>query len=203
MRIGEANRYSYTAVRQAEQPAAHQKQTGQTELLPSTAVFTAPTPSQDNAVIFVKERQTLNEESLQKQQQDAKLEIEELKRQLENSNEQADAIRESLMVRIKCLIISMRIMSGDEVPREDYRYLAKNDPELYGKALTMRIARENPKKHKRVSEDESNNDLTNSAVDASENGLGKLPGTGETSELPIADASSEQNIPAAQLDVKA
>jgi hypothetical protein len=62
---------------------------------------------------------------------------------------------EEAKVRLKCLMIAMRIMAGDTVPREDYRYLAKNDLELYSKAVSMRIEQENPKKHKKISESDN------------------------------------------------
>jgi hypothetical protein len=73
---------------------------------------------------------------------------------LEASKEQAEAAGDAAKIRLKCMIIASRIMSGDKVPLEDYRYLAKNDPGLYGKALTMRFERDKPKKHDRLSEEE-------------------------------------------------
>lgn len=78
--------------------------------------------------------------------------------QLESAREQGEAMGESMKVRMKCLLIAMRIMSGDKVPPEDYRYLAKNDLELYAKALMMRTEKEKPQKHKRVSEDEESSE---------------------------------------------
>lgn len=72
-------------------------------------------------------------------------------RQLKSVNEQNKASAEGSETRIKCMIIARRIMSGDEVPIEDYRFLLKNDPELYGKAVMMRIEKENPVKHKKIS----------------------------------------------------
>jgi len=83
---------------------------------------------------------------------------EEMMRQLESAREQGEAMAEAARVRIKCLIIAARIMSGDKVPREDYRYLAKHDLELYSKAVSLRMEKEDPKKHRRVSEKEKSDD---------------------------------------------
>ena len=75
-------------------------------------------------------------------------------KQLEDAREQGEAVAESWKTRIKCLQIAMRIISGDEVPREDHQYLAKHDPELYSEAVSRRMPKEDPRKHERLSEDE-------------------------------------------------
>lgn len=74
--------------------------------------------------------------------------------QLENSNRQSDAVGKDMETRRKCMLIAMRIMSGDKVPMEDYRYLAKNDQGLYSRAVMMRMEKKNPKEYDRLSEDE-------------------------------------------------
>lgn len=88
-------------------------------------------------------------------------EREELLKQLENAREQGEAVADMMEKRMKCLLIASRIMGGDEVPVEDYRYLAENDLDLYSKAVSMRMEKENPNKHKRVSEDEESGGAEN------------------------------------------
>lgn len=78
----------------------------------------------------------------------------ELKEQLEKAREQGDAMAESMQTRTKCLLIAMRIMSGDKVPIEDQRYLADKDPELFAKSNMMKLQNPDPKEHDRISEDE-------------------------------------------------
>ena len=40
------------------------------------------------------------------------------------------------------------------MPREDYRFLAENEPALYKQAILMRQYKEDPEEHERLSEDE-------------------------------------------------
>ena len=81
-------------------------------------------------------------------------ELKWFKEQMEIARTQSEGAAEQWRVLIKCIRIAMRIISGDIVPKEDHRYLAKHDPKLYAKALTMRIPKDNPKKYKRLSKDE-------------------------------------------------
>lgn len=179
MRIGEANRNSYSPLYQPMQPASR-REAGQTEApqgnLPSAA------SEQDTVTITVDERQRLKKEALQKQQE-ARQELDSFQRLLESSDKQAEAAGEAARIRIKCMVIAARIMSGDKVPLEDYRYLAKNDPELYGKSITMRIERDKPKKYDRLSEDEEEGAVYSDSV--SEDDVSPLPmeeGSTEVSE---------------------
>jgi hypothetical protein len=55
-------------------------------------------------------------------------------KQLESVREQGEAGSESAEIFMKCLQIAMRIISGDEVSREDHEFLAKHNPELYAEA---------------------------------------------------------------------
>ena len=75
-------------------------------------------------------------------------------KQLEDAHEQGEAAADSANVLIKCMQIAMRIISGDEVPWEDHRYLAEHNPELYAEAMSKRMPKEKPHKHERLSEDE-------------------------------------------------
>ena len=81
-----------------------------------------------------------------------------LSERLEELREQDKASAEGAKIRIKCMKIAMRIVSGDEVPPEDHRFLVKHDPGLYGKSIMMRMQKENPEKHKRISRDEEINE---------------------------------------------
>lgn len=78
---------------------------------------------------------------------------ETLSRGLKNVNEQTEAAAEASRIQLKCMKIAMRIMAGDDVPVKDHQFLVEHAPELYGKAIMMRIQKEDPIKHKRLSED--------------------------------------------------
>ena len=81
-------------------------------------------------------------------------ELKDFKEQLEIARKQSEGAAKEWETLIKCLKIAMRIMSGDIVPKADHRYLAKNEPEMYAKAITLRRHKAEPKKHKRLSEKE-------------------------------------------------
>ena len=146
MRIGEANHNSYS-------PFQHPALTGQAKA-PQDRLTSAATPVQDTVTLTIDEKQRLKKEARQKQLEEAQQELKEYQRMLEASKAQAEAAGDAAKIRLKCMIIASRIMSGDKVPLEDYQYLAKNEPGLYGKALTMRFERDKPKKHNRLSEEE-------------------------------------------------
>ena len=76
---------------------------------------------------------------------------------LEEMRKQTKASAEQYEIQRKCMLIAMRIMQGDNVPHEDIIYLAENAPELYAKAIILRMQKENPEDHKRVSEDKKDN----------------------------------------------
>ena len=75
-------------------------------------------------------------------------------KQMKAAQEAGKAKLEEARIRMKCLLIAGHIMSGDEVHKADIKYLKKHDPELYRKAISLRMEKENPKKIKRLSEDE-------------------------------------------------
>lgn len=117
----------------------------------------------------------------------------ELMSQLENARKQSEAMAESTKVRMKCLLIAMRIMSGDKVPSEDYRYLAKNDLGLYAKAVSLRMEKENPKKHKQVSKDENPGDKEGATNESSQ------PARGEMQAATSADSAVNSATPEERL----
>lgn len=104
-------------------------------------------------------------ESLDENQKKALKEVENLKEELKNSEASLKATREAYDVQLRCSIIASRIMSGNKVPKSDYLYLAKNDPDLYEKAIILRQERENPTKHKRLSPDEKDSSLDVESLD--------------------------------------
>ena len=170
MRINESGRYT---PRLKEQPAAYQS--GRTAS--GAAAEADPAAPQDIVAISPENRG----ESLESQRQAAKMEMDEMYRLMENAKTQAEAESESAEVQRKCLIIAARIIAGDEVPKRDYRYLAKNNLELYCKAICMRVVRKKARRHKPISDDESAKNHPDSP-NLSENGESKLPDTKEILE---------------------
>ena len=179
MRINESSRY--IPARQPEQPAAYRA--GQNKIASGAAADADPAAPQDIVVISVENKQ----EAL-KQQRAAEMEMDEMNRLLENARAQADAEKESADVQRKCLIIAARIMAGDEVPQKDYRYLAKNNLELYCRAICMRVVREKARRHKAISDDEDSKSNADSV--SFENKGSNLPDTGDIPEPSMADTSS-------------
>ena len=84
-----------------------------------------------------------------------------LTEQLKSLSGQGTGEAESLRIRVKCFQIAMRIVTGDKVPIEDHRYLQKNDPELYAKAISMKMPNANPREYDRLSEDEKSDNPIN------------------------------------------
>ncbi|MCL2579739.1 MAG: hypothetical protein FWE32_06865 [Oscillospiraceae bacterium] len=80
---------------------------------------------------------------------------EHIRQQMESAREQGEAKAEAMRMMAKALEIARRIMMGDNVPAEDHKFLMEFDAALYGKALTMRINRQDPTDYERLSEDES------------------------------------------------
>jgi hypothetical protein len=79
--------------------------------------------------------------------------LERMRESLEAAKEMGEGMAEFFQIKIKCLVIAMRIIKGDEVPAADHRFLAENDLELYTKAMSMRQQNPKPEKHDRLSED--------------------------------------------------
>ena len=81
-------------------------------------------------------------------------ELEALRRELERINEMNEGAAEGWRNKIKALRIAMRIISGHNVPEEDHRFLREADIDLYTRAITMRIEKQDPDDYDRLSEDE-------------------------------------------------
>lgn len=182
MRINESGRY----IRQMGQPAANQKKAGQDGLSSGAAADADPTQPQNIVVISAENERRIETEPFANQQRAAKLEQDEMNRLLKSANARVDAESESAEVQRKCLIIAARIIAGDEVPKRDYRYLAKNNLELYCKAVCMRVVRKKARQHKAVSDDESTKN-PDFPIESSET---SLPDTGDILDFSTADNSS-------------
>ena len=81
-------------------------------------------------------------------------EMRRLREELERAGEAGEGAAEMWKIEIKCLQIAMRIMSGNKVPPADHRFLMDNKPELYAKAITMKMEKVDPKELDRLSEEE-------------------------------------------------
>lgn len=87
--------------------------------------------------------------------------LKEKKKFLEGFEDQSVVDRQQLKeenkqmkILLTCLEISKRITAGDKVPPKDYNYLRKHDPSLYGRSMSMRIPKSNPRKYKQLSPNE-------------------------------------------------
>lgn len=126
----------------------------------NTAEMPKKPENKDAFEFTMTEKEREKAEMIKQKQEEAKLQQEQLKSELESSNMQAKEFEKSAKVQSQCMLIASRIMAGDDVPIQDYKYLATNNTELYGKAIMMRVNKENPEKHKRVSEDEEETEPT-------------------------------------------
>lgn len=94
---------------------------------------------------------------------------ERLKRETEAAKKRMEDEKNALKTYVTCLEIARRITAGDKVPTKDHKFLLEHDPALYGKALTLRIAKENPEEHKQLSEDEDQQTSSSSETSAGDN----------------------------------
>lgn len=85
-----------------------------------------------------------------KQEDELALNLAELKKAQAEAKAKSDEYSDTF----KCMRIASRIMSGDKVPQKDREYLAKNEPEMYAKALMLRCQKKNPKEYKSLVDDE-------------------------------------------------
>ena len=84
------------------------------------------------------------------------------------------AEQEEMKILRTCMEISRRIISGDEVPQKDHKYLMKHNMELYARAIMLRKHKENPHKYDQLSEDEETNTPQN-AMDIESSSLSENP----------------------------
>ena len=94
-----------------------------------------------------------------------------LQKQMEQIREQSEDAAEGWKIYIKCLRIAMRIISGDNVPEIDHQYLAKNDPELYGKAMSMKVHKQDPEDLDSISDEDDDKKSGSEDEDGAAEGL--------------------------------
>lgn len=126
--------------------------------MPKNGLTTEDTrPQSDSVTVSAEARRLLREEQEKKslkEKQEARLtQGEGIREQIRQAQEQADAQGEAMENHGKCMLIASRIMSGDKVPKEDEQFLIENNAELYMRAITMRVEKEDPREYDRLSED--------------------------------------------------
>ena len=115
-------------------------------------------------------------------------ELQALRRELERINEMNEGAAEGWRNKIKALRIAMRIISGHNVPEEDHRFLREADIDLYTRAITMRIEKQDPDDYDRLSEDEE--ERVDKAVDDSADAAAPVPEVDSGGgEMPSADVA--------------
>lgn len=95
------------------------------------------------------------------------MELESAKNLLNRTNESNKKGNKALRDDLKCMIIATRIIAGDRVPSKDERFLAKNNPPLYLRAILLRRQKDNPKEYKSILEDEDREKPNTLHLDAS------------------------------------
>lgn len=108
----------------------------------------------DRSSLLYEEGQLQKKQQLQEELRKQKQLAEKLKREAEAAKQQLEAEKEALKIQMLCLQIAGRIVTGDIVPTKDHQYLVKHDAALYGKALMMRIQKEDPEELEQLTEDE-------------------------------------------------
>ncbi len=74
--------------------------------------------------------------------------------EMELNRQKMNNEKEKMKIALTCLEISRRIISGDSVPYDDHKFLLKNDPQLYGRSMSMRFPKSNPFKYRQLSDKE-------------------------------------------------
>ena len=130
------------------------------------------------ALAFLEEQRREAWEKKQEQLQRKLDESNQLIQDMENAQEQAEAMSESMEVMIKCLKIAASIMNGDNVPAEDMQYLMEHDPDTFSMAVSLRRQKDDPEDCDSILDDE---DREASAQES---------GGGEASSVSAAEAPS-------------
>ena len=95
-------------------------------------------------------------------------------------------------IQMKCLLIAGHIMSGDEVDNADIKYIKKHNLKLYQKAISMRTIKQDPKKIKRLSEEEKPEGPKGAATDpTSDGGLQLGSGNMDASDVSVDTGGGE------------
>ena len=89
-------------------------------------------------------------------------------------------------IKLKCFVISSRIMAGDKVPQKDINFLIENEPGMYFNAILLRKQKENPEKYKSLIEDEDSQDESD--------GTSNVTTGGNSSNTETENTVSAENI---------
>ena len=114
----------------------------------------APEPPETVDKVEISDEAKAKSDDFQKMLEDMRSEMRALREELKRAGEAGEGAAEAWKEKIRCLIIAMRIMSGDIVPEQDHRYLRDKDMDLYCRAIMMRVEKEDPDEYDRLSEDE-------------------------------------------------
>jgi len=105
-------------------------------------------------------REGPSREEIKAQKEQIERQKEQLKMQAEQAKLQAEGIAEMYKIMGKCMRIALRIMTGDNVPREDDKLLMEHYPEIHRRAWEMRMVKEKPKDWESEVEDEDDEENT-------------------------------------------
>ncbi len=112
---------------------------------------------------------TPGESEIQKQ-----IDIENLKADFEASEDQMEAARESFDTMIQCIKISNNIISGDNVPASDHKFLIDNDPELYMLSISSKVQKSDPEDKDKVINDEEDGASLSNGVPEQQDSAGSV-----------------------------
>lgn len=112
------------------------------------------------ALAYLEEQNRRRWEQAQEKLQREMTQANDLLNELDNANDQIDAMTKALKVLLKCQKISASIIKGDNVPPEDMQYLMENDPEGYKMAIALRRPKDDPEDCESVLDDEDKNRST-------------------------------------------
>lgn len=110
-----------------------------------------------------------------------------LQDQLDSIKEQEKAGEEGWNTLGKCLRIAARIAAGDNVPQQDMQYLQEHNPELYMKAMLLRMPKEDPEDYESVLEDEEDNESDGA-------GSARVVESGTTVDMGGGDVSGSADV---------
>lgn len=88
-----------------------------------------------------------------------------LREQAKASDEQAAAMAEEIGDLTRCLVIAMRIMSGDRVPVSDEQFLSEKNSDLYLRAILMRQTKDDPEEYDSVLPEEEGEETPEDSLD--------------------------------------
>jgi len=153
----------------AAQPQAPETKTPETKAPEAkTPEVKAPEALEIRDKVEISEKAKAKADDFQKMLEEMRSEMQALREGLKRAGEAGDGAAAAWKEKIQCLIIAMRIMSGDNVPEEDHRFLRERDVELYSRAIMMRIKKEDPEDYDRLSEEDEQggNNVTDSLMDS-------------------------------------